>query len=55
MELLWLMAAGVVFLVIYYQIDQKRRRALWIEQLRESWGKVAEQEYEEKDLRRSAR
>ena len=55
MVLLWLMAAGVVFLVIYYQIDQKRRRALWIEQLRESWGKVPEQEYEEEDLRRIAR
>ncbi len=55
MELLWFMAVGVVILFINYQVRQKRRRALWIEDLKDAWGKVPEREYGDGDLRQIAR
>ncbi len=55
MEILWFIAAGVVLLFIQYRVNQKRRQALRIERIRESWGQVPEEEYEDGDLKRIAR
>lgn len=55
MEYIVFIAVVMIILFLRFRIGEKRRRQRWIQRLKNEWGQVPVQEYEDGDLRRIAR